>query len=70
MLEVGDLRSRAIAREHDLFMSVEERIEGVEKFFLRTLLAAEELNVVDQEQIGLAIAFAEFYQSCCAGSRR
>ena len=43
-------------------MPVEERVEGVEKFLLRALLAAEELDVVDQEQIGLAVAFAEFDQ--------
>ncbi len=43
-------------------MAVEERVEGVEKFLLRTLLAAEEMDVVDQEQIGLAIALAEFDQ--------
>ena len=62
MLEIGDLRGGPIAREHDLFMAVEERVEGVEEFLLRTLLAAEELDVVDQEQIGLAIALAEFDQ--------
>ena len=62
MLEVGDFRGGPIAREDDLFMAVEERVEGVEEFFLRAFLAAEELDVVDQEQIGLAIAFAEFDQ--------
>ena len=40
-------------------MTVEEGVEGVKKFFLRTLFAAEEMDVVDQEKIGLAIAFAE-----------
>ena len=62
MLEVGDFRRRPIAREHDLFMPVEESVEGVEKFFLRTFFAAEELDVVDQKQIGLAITFPEFDQ--------
>ena len=38
MFEVRDFRSGPIAREHDLFMSVEERVEGVEKFFLRRSL--------------------------------
>src|SRR2546421_427663 len=41
-------------------MSVEQRVEGMEKFFLRTFLAAEELDVVDAKQIGLAITFAKF----------
>ena len=56
VLEVGDLGSRPVAREHDLFVAVEEGVERVKKFFLRTFLAAKKLNVVDQEQIGLAIA--------------
>src|SRR6476620_2793504 len=44
-------------------MTVEESIEGVEKFLLRPLLPAEELNIVDQEQIRLPVTFAEFNQS-------
>ncbi len=62
MLEVRDLGRRPIAREHDLFMPVEEGVERVEKFLLRALFAAEELNVVDQQQIGLPVAFAKFDQ--------
>src|SRR2546423_4748350 len=60
MLEICDFRRRTIGREHDLFMSIEQRIEGMEKFFLRTLLAAEELDVIDAKQIRLTIAFPEF----------
>jgi hypothetical protein len=45
-----------------LFVSIEERVECVKKFLLRTFFAAEELNVVNAKQIGLAIAFAEFDQ--------
>ena len=62
MFEVGDFRGGPVAREDDLFMAVEERVEGVEKFLLRAFFPAEELDVVDQEQIRLAIAFAEFDQ--------
>src|SRR6202011_1411637 len=62
VLEIRDLRSRSIAGEHNLFMPVEKGVEGVEKFFLRTLLPAEKLNIVDQEQIGLAITFSELDQ--------
>src|SRR5947207_4703687 len=40
-------------------MPVEKRVERVEKFFLRALFAAEKLDVVNQEQIGLPIAFAK-----------
>src|SRR5205807_7843841 len=63
VFEIGDLRGRTIAREHDLFVTVKEGIEGMKKFLLRALFAGEKLNVVDQEQIGLAVTFAEFHQS-------
>src|ERR1041385_6745986 len=43
-------------------MPVEEGVEGVEKFFLGTLLAAEELDIIDQKQIGLAITLPELYE--------
>src|SRR5712691_11813696 len=62
MFEVGNFRRGSIARENDLFMSVKKRVESVKKFFLRSLLAAKEMNVVNQEQIGLAVALAEFDQ--------
>ena len=62
MLEVRDFRRRPIARKHDLLMSVEERVESVEEFLLRPFFAAEELDVVDQKQIGLAIPLPKFDQ--------
>ena len=43
-------------------MAVEQGVEGVEKFFLRPFFAAEELDIIDQQKIGLAIALAEFDQ--------
>src|SRR6266699_1146097 len=62
VFQVGDLRSGPVAGEHDLFMPVEKRVEGVKKLFLRALLAAEKLDVVDQKEIGLAISLSEFDQ--------
>src|SRR5689334_10001163 len=62
MLEIGDFRGRPITRENDLFVAVEESVEGVKEFLLRTLLAAEKMDVVDQKEVGLAIAFAKFDQ--------
>ena len=58
-LEIGDLRGRTIAGEDDLFVAVEERIEGVEKFLLRAALVGEELDVVDQQHIRLPVALPE-----------
>ena len=43
-------------------MAIKERIESMEKFFLGTLFSAEKLNVVNQEQVSLAITFPEFDQ--------
>src|SRR4029077_3553156 len=43
-------------------MSVKERVERVEKFFLRPLFTTEKLNVVNQKKVGLPITLPEFYQ--------
>src|SRR5450432_3760681 len=43
-------------------MPVEKCVEGVEKLFLRSLLTAEKLDVVDQEQVRLSIALPKFDQ--------
>ena len=40
-------------------LSLEQRIEGMEEFFLRMLFAGEELNVVDQQRIQRAIGGLE-----------
>src|SRR6266536_529715 len=62
VLQVRDLRSGPVAGEHDLFMSVEKRVERVKKFFLGTLLASQKLDIVNQKKIGLAITLPEFDQ--------
>ena len=41
----------SVAGDDDLFLGPNEGIEGVEEFFLRALLAVEELDVVDQQQV-------------------
>ena len=56
MLEIRDFRRRPVARENDLFVTVEEGVEGVKEFLLRTLFAAEEMNVVDEEEISATTA--------------
>ncbi len=37
-----------------------ERVEGVEKFFLRAVLSRDKLNVVHEKNIRLAVFFPEF----------
>jgi hypothetical protein len=49
--EPRDFLRIAIAGEDHLLLSLEQRIERVEELFLRTFLAGEELDVVDQQRI-------------------
>ena len=62
MLEICDLGWRPVAGEDDLLMAVEERVEGVEELLLRTFFPSEKLDVIDQQQVGLAISFPKFDQ--------
>ena len=48
-----------IAAQDDLFLRVVKIVEGVKKLFLAALCAGEKLNVVDEQQVQLAITFAE-----------
>ena len=57
--EVGDARWRTIGADDDLLVVLLERIKGVEEFFLAFLLALEELHIVDDEHVVLAVFFGE-----------
>ena len=61
-MQVGDLSGRAVARQDDLAVAVEQGVEGVEELFLGTILAGEELDVIDQQGVRLAEAPAELHQ--------
>ena len=60
LLEALDFLRIAIAGQDHLLLSFEQRVEGVEELFLRTLLAGEELDVVDQQRVERAIRVLEF----------
>lgn len=60
--EISDFGWGAIAAEDDLFMAVEEGIESMKELFLGAAFIGEELDIIDEEDIGLAVAFAEFDQ--------
>ena len=62
LFEIGDFRRRRIAGQDDLLAAVAEGVEGVEEFLLRPVLAGQELDVVDQEHVDLAVALAELGQ--------
>ena len=50
---------RHVARDHDLLVVVVQRVEGVEEGLLRRVLALQELDVVDQQDVDLAVARLE-----------
>ena len=47
-----------LAGEHDLAAALVQMIEQVEELFLRTLLACQQLDIIEDEQIGRAKAQA------------
>ncbi|MCY1496718.1 hypothetical protein D9M68_306590 [compost metagenome] len=49
LFQALDLLRVAVAGKDHLLAPFEQGVEGVEKLLLRTLLAGEELNVVDQQ---------------------
>ena len=62
VFQIRNLGSRPIAGEDDLLMPIEKCIECVKELFLRTLFAGEKLDVVDQQNVGLAITLPELDQ--------
>jgi len=58
-LEIVDFLGVTIARQDDLLLAFEQRVEGVEELLLRRVLAREELDVVDQQSIHVAKAALE-----------
>ena len=70
MLEVLDFAGRTVAGQDDLLVRFVQGVEGVEEFLLNAFLAGEELDVVDQQHIGLAVFFAELDQLVVLDARR
>ena len=59
LLEALDLLGGAIGSDDDLLVGVVQGVEGVEEFFLRGLLARDELDIVHQKQVCHAVLHAE-----------
>ena len=66
LFERGDILRRTVGRQDDLALRLVERIEGVEELLLRGLLAGDELNIVDEENVRLAVPLAEFLRRAVA----
>ena len=56
VLEGLEALGRAVGGEHDLLVGVVQGVEGVEELLLRLGLALEELDVVDEQHVDLAVA--------------
>ena len=54
LLEAGQLARATVRRDHDLPATVDQGVEGVKELLLGGLLAADELDVVDHQDVGRA----------------
>ena len=61
--ERRDFMRRMIAAQDDLLLRVVQRVERVEELGLRSFLARDELDVVDQKDVDRSIALTEFENS-------
>ena len=61
-LEVLDLAGGTVAGEDNLPVPLVEGVKSVEELFLDALFARQELNVIDQQNVGLAVFLAKFRQ--------
>ena len=58
----GDFLRIGVAGDDDLLVRLDQRVEQVEELFLRAALAAEELDVVDQQQVERAVIALEIVE--------
>ena len=59
LFQCRDVLWRLIGGNDDLLARLIERIEGVEEFLLRLLLACDELDIVHHQHVHIAVAVAE-----------
>ena len=59
LLQVGDLARRPVAGHHYLFARLVQGVEGVKEFLLNAFLAGEEMDIVDEKHIAVAVSAAE-----------
>ena len=59
ILEVRQLLGRQVGGDDDLLVGVVESVEGVEELFLRLDFSAQELDVVDEQDVDVAVAALE-----------
>src|ERR1043166_3102494 len=62
MLEVLNFARRTVAGQDDLLMALVKSVESMEKFLLDAFFARQELNIVNEQNVGLAIFFPKLHQ--------
>ncbi len=62
LLDAGDFLRVGVAGDDDLLVRLDQRVEQVEELFLRAALAAEELDVVDQQQVERPVVALEIVE--------
>ena len=67
LLEAAELLGRQVRGDDDLLVGVVQRVEGVEELLLGLLLALQELDVVDQQDVDVAVAALEAWRPCRRG---
>src|SRR5579875_253162 len=61
VLQAVDGFWRAITGHHDLLVGIVQRVEGMEKLFLRRFFARDKLDIVYQQDIDLPVFHAEIF---------
>ena len=60
VLQHGHLRGGSVGGQHDLAAGLVEVVEGMEKLLLGLLFAGDELHVIHQQKVRLAVFFTHF----------
>jgi len=59
VFELGDLAGRGVRANNNLAVGLEELVERVEKLFLGALFVGQEVDVIDDEHVRVAVAVTE-----------
>ena len=62
LLQLFDLARRTVTGKDNLLVAVVQGVEGVKKLLLRAFLAPKKLDIVNHQDIRVAILLAEFHQ--------
>ena len=59
LFQTADFLRRTVGADDDLFVCVMQRVEGVEKLLLHGLFLCDELHVVDEQHVYIAVALSK-----------